>query len=49
MKEVIEQIREKLDKLDEERSELEDKLEYKRFQLEKVESLISKLEKMQER
>lgn len=49
MKDVIEEIRNKLDRLDEEQSEIEEKLEYKRFQLKKVNSLISKLEKMQDR
>lgn len=49
MKQVIEEIRTKLDRLDQEQSEIEEELEYKRFQLKKVNSLISKLEKMQDR
>ena len=49
MKEVITEIKRKLDSLDSEREELEEKLEYKRFQLQKVNSLISKLENLQER
>ena len=48
MMDVIEQIKEKLDKLDDEREELEHKLDVKRYQLGKVESMISKLEDLQE-
>lgn len=48
MMDVIEKIEEKLDKLDGEREELEHKLDVKRYQLGKVESMIEKLEDLQE-
>lgn len=47
MKELIEEIKEKLDRLDDERRELEEKLEVKRYQLKKVDSMISKLEALE--
>lgn len=49
MKEVINQIEQKLDQIDSEKEELEDKLEFKRFQLKKVNSLIAKLEDLQKK
>lgn len=48
MQDVIEEIREKLDRLDREREELQEKLDLKRYQLQKVDGMIDKLESLQE-
>jgi predicted nuclease with TOPRIM domain len=48
MQDVIEEIRDKLDRIDRERTDLEEKLELKRYQLEKIDSMIEKIEELQE-
>jgi prefoldin subunit 5 len=47
-KEVAQQLLNKLDDLDEQRQQLQHQLETKRYQLNKVESVIEKLEDLQQ-
>jgi hypothetical protein len=44
---VIDELEAKLDRLDQERRKLEEELELKRFQLDKVESIIERTEALQ--